>query len=351
MEFLEEALNLLHLQHQFTHRHHRHHRPMTPLDLIKRYDVIRSISEFHIKKDATYVTPPSIDIKDIYNKLEEPTWDTSNLSLEDIILRYFRDCPLRRSDTKVGYIVLNEKEYQHLWDNDAIKLTNGDIPMTHGYPNLYQHIHIHQQATDAINFKITSSILLGSNDKIDVNWKRDYFAQKLYLVAIAIAGGGTSNKEHLTTIPSRQQSTSRVRAQPADIYTTTSCTTDRQCPCDTSWTNHPSTSTTRSTILASCHLTSLTRQPSPDLLTLTHTSLISLCAHDTIRSKAHRHIQMYFPHMMNIIKWQEEATSTSRTMGRTSATSSTSTLTTNIRHSKGATTTIKYNDDNVMEID
>ena len=80
-------------------------------------------------------------------------------------------------------------------------------------------------------------------------------------------------------------------------------------------------------------------------------SLISLCAHDTIWSKAHRHIQMYFPHVMNIIKWQEEATSaTSRTVGKTSSTSST-TLTTNIMHSKGATITIKYNDDNTMDID
>ena len=70
-------------------------------------------------------------------------------------------------------------------------------------------------------------------------------------------------------------------------------------------------------------------------------SLISLDAHDTICSKAHHHIQMYFPHTMNIIKWQEEAASTSKTVGRTSATSSTSTLTTSIMHSKGATITIK----------
>ena len=80
-------------------------------------------------------------------------------------------------------------------------------------------------------------------------------------------------------------------------------------------------------------------------------SLISLCAHDTIWSKAYRHIQMYFPHMMNIVNWQEEtASATSRTMGKTSGTSSTSTLTTNIMHSKGVTITIKYNDDNTMDI-
>ena len=56
------------------------------------------------------------------------------------------------------------------------------------------------------------------------------------------------------------------------------------------------------------------------------------------------------PHMQNINKWQEEATSgTSRTIGKTSSTLST-TLTTNITYSKGATITIKYNDDN-MDID
>ena len=80
-------------------------------------------------------------------------------------------------------------------------------------------------------------------------------------------------------------------------------------------------------------------------------SLISLCAHDTIWSKAHRHIQTYFPHMLTIIKWREKTTSTSRTVGRTSGTSSNSTLTINIMHSKGTTITIKYNDDNVMEIE
>ena len=78
-------------------------------------------------------------------------------------------------------------------------------------------------------------------------------------------------------------------------------------------------------------------------------SLISLRAHETIWSKAHRHIHTYFPHMMNIVKRQEEATSTSKTIRKTSSGSGTSTLTTNIMHSKGATITITYNDD--MDID
>ena len=82
-----------------------------------------------------------MDIKDIYNWFEElvlqPDWN-----LEDIILRYFRACPLHHNDSKIGYIVLNEKEHNHLYDNDEIKLTNVDIAMQHGYPNLYQHIHL-----------------------------------------------------------------------------------------------------------------------------------------------------------------------------------------------------------------
>ena len=97
---------------------------------------------------------------------------------------------------KIGYIVLTEKEYQHLWDNDKIKMTNVDIAMSHGYPNLYHHIHIHQQATDAINFKITSCILVGLSDKIDSNWRREYLGHRLYLIAITSQwmsqGRGTS---------------------------------------------------------------------------------------------------------------------------------------------------------------
>ena len=161
--------------------------PLGPLDLLKKHDIMKSFAEFHIKRDATYIAPASMDIKEIYNKFEEPTFEwAKDLGLEDYILRYFRACPLHQNDTKIAYIVLSEKEYKHLWDNDEIKLTNVGIAMTHGYPNLYQHIHLHQQATDAINFKITSCILLGSNDKIDTNWKKEYFGQTLYLSAIAI---------------------------------------------------------------------------------------------------------------------------------------------------------------------
>ena len=136
-----------------------------PLDLLKKYDIVRSFSEY------SWFEEPELP----------PDWN-----LEDIILRYFRACPLHQNDSKTGYIVLTEKEYNHLYDNDEIKLTNVDIAMQHGYPNLYQHIHLHQQATDAINFKITSCVLVGSNDKVDINWKKEYLGQNLYLLAILI---------------------------------------------------------------------------------------------------------------------------------------------------------------------
>ena len=46
--------------------------PRGPLDLLKKHDIVRSFSEFHNKQDATYIARPSMNIKDIYNKFEEP---------------------------------------------------------------------------------------------------------------------------------------------------------------------------------------------------------------------------------------------------------------------------------------
>ena len=79
--------------------------------------------------------------------------------------------------------------------------------------------------------------------------------------------------------------------------------------------------------------------------------LLNLIDHETIWSKAHRHISSYFQHMAHIIKWQDKAAGTSEGImdhGRYIVASSISTLTTNIIHSKGATITIKYSDD--MEV-
>ena len=269
--------------------------PLGPLDLLNKPDITKSISEFHIKRDASYIAPASMDIKDIYNKFEETTWNTSDLSLSDVILRYFTSCPTHRSDAKIGYIVLTEKECQHLWDNDEIKMTNVDIAKSNGYPNLYQHIHIHQQATEAISFKVTSSILVGLNDKIDINWKRDYLAQKLYLIAINIMVDEPRTRNIL-----------------------------RPYRCDSS--QHQEFELNRPTSTPPLHVPSIDnvlvilRGPSAQHIydKVSHVfgqtaitgplnshahSLISLCAHDTIWSKAHRHIQMYFPHMMNIISY------------------------------------------------
>ena len=76
-----------------------------------------------------------MDINNIYNRFEKPLLQP-DWNLEDIIFRYFRACPLHQNDTKMGYIVLTEKEYNRLYDNDEIKLTNIDIAMQRGYPNL-----------------------------------------------------------------------------------------------------------------------------------------------------------------------------------------------------------------------
>ena len=81
--------------------------PLRPLDLLNKQDIVKSVSELHIKRDASYIAPASMDIKDIYNKFEETTWNTSDLSLNDIILRYFRSCPLHRNDNNIGHIVVN----------------------------------------------------------------------------------------------------------------------------------------------------------------------------------------------------------------------------------------------------
>ena len=213
MEWLEADLNLHHLTTSVNPSPSPASppSPLGPLDYLKKEDIKRSFSEFHIKRDATYIAPASMDIKEIYNKFEDPIFQP-DLNLEDYVLRYFRACLLHQNDQKVAYIILTEKEYNHLWDNDEIKLTNVDIAMTHGYPNLYQHIHLHQQAIDAINFKITSCVLLGSNEKIDINWKKvlEYLRQNLYLAALVIKVDEPRRRNILRPYCRDKQSTTRV---------------------------------------------------------------------------------------------------------------------------------------------
>ena len=86
-----------------------------------------------------------MDIKDLYNRFDEPVLEPTDLNIDDFILRYFRACPLHQNDTKVAYIVLTSNEYNHLDERNEIKLTNVDISLQAGYPNLYKHIHLHQR--------------------------------------------------------------------------------------------------------------------------------------------------------------------------------------------------------------
>ena len=142
-------------------------------------------SELHIKRDASYIAPASMDIKDIYNRFEEPIVKPS-LNIEEVIHKYFRACPPHQSDSNIGYIVFNDVELHYVEDQDKVQLPNIDTALQAGCPHLCQHIHLHQQATDAIKLKITSTLLLGLNDKVDNNWKRDYPSRTQYLVAILI---------------------------------------------------------------------------------------------------------------------------------------------------------------------
>ena len=139
--------------------------PLGPLDSIRKHN-IKMFSAFHIKRDATYLAPPSVDIKDIYNQSFTPILDP-NLDTFEAIGKYFRACPHHQSDQKNAYFVLYDDEFRYLESHNKIQLTNVDPLLQAGYPSLYQHIHLHQQTTDTINFRITSSLLLGANDKIE----------------------------------------------------------------------------------------------------------------------------------------------------------------------------------------
>ena len=164
--------------------------------------------------------------------------------------------------------------------------------MQHGYTTHYQHIHLYQQATDAINFKITSCVLVGSNDKIDINWKKDYLGQNLYLIAIAIKvdeprtwnilrpyrRDSSQHQEFELNQPTPPLHVPSVGHQLVVLRGPTA-----QYIFDK--VNHPA--------IVSSHVSDQTSISEP--LNSNAHSLIRLRAHDTIRSKAHRHIHMYFP--------------------------------------------------------
>ena len=92
-------------------------------------------SEFRIKRDANYIAPASMDIKDIYNKFEEPI-TKPDLNIEQVIAEYFRACPPRQNDHKLAYIILYGNEYHYFDQQDRIQLTNIDPLLQVGYLNL-----------------------------------------------------------------------------------------------------------------------------------------------------------------------------------------------------------------------
>ena len=170
--------------------------PTGPLDYLHKLNIIKMFSDFHIKRDATDLAPPSVDIKDIYNQFFTPVLDV-DLDLEHAIARYFKPCPPHQNDQRIAFIALYEDEFRHFENSNHIQLANINPLMQHGFSNLYQHIHLHQQATDAINFnKITWSLLLGANDKIPDNFKETLLRQQPYLVAILVHPHSRKSSQH-----------------------------------------------------------------------------------------------------------------------------------------------------------
>ena len=110
--------------------------PLGPLDDLRKPNIINMFSEFHIKRDATDLAPPSMDIKGIYNKFEEPSIKP-DLNIKQVIAQYFRACSTSQNDHKIAYIVLYDSERFLLNQHDRIRLTNIDPLLQAGYPNLY----------------------------------------------------------------------------------------------------------------------------------------------------------------------------------------------------------------------
>ena len=289
--------------------------PLGPLDNLRKHNIVKVFSEFHIKRDATHLAPPSVDIKDIYKQFFTPILDPS-LNLEETIGAYFRACPPHQNDQKIAYILLC---------NNRIRLTNVDPLLQAGYPNLYQHIHLHQQATDAINFMITSSLLLGANDKFEDKFKEEFPHQQLYLVAILVKTDEPWTRNILH--PYRRESSQHQECelnQPTSVQLLHINETGHILSIVEGPTGKYIFKKVHSPQISSTHLFDQSSISGP--LNSNAHSLMNLVNHKTIWSKAHRHINVYIPHMMHIVKRQEQAASTSkRTMMGTSGLS-TSTL-------------------------
>ena len=82
--------------------------------------------------------------------------------------------------------MLCSDEWKHLESTGHIQLSNVDLLMQQGPPNLYQHTHLHQQATQTVNLKITSSLPLEANDKISDHIMDKFLQQQLYLTCILV---------------------------------------------------------------------------------------------------------------------------------------------------------------------
>ena len=133
--------------------------------------------------------------------------------------------------------------------------------------------------------------LVGSNDKIDINWKKEYLGHRLFLVAINIAVDEPRTRN--ISRPYRRESSQHQEFElnqpastpPLHVPSIGNVLVILRGPTGQyifDKVNHPG--------IVSSHVFDQTAISGP-LNSHAH-SLISLCAHDTIWSEAHRHIQV-----------------------------------------------------------
>ena len=175
----------------------------------------------------------SIELGSVYPWLLELRWLDVLLAIDSKIQSYVRTSTTRRSSRHTSRLVLDIRTIWRLLTSSSTKMSTSTSSSTATYSwptstlyfmldtqNLYQHIHLHQQATGAINFKITSCLLLGAKwqDQRQLQG-RVPTSEPLPPLPSWSRLMNPRDKEHPASTQERVITTSRVWAQPADIST------------------------------------------------------------------------------------------------------------------------------------
>ena len=99
--------------------------PLRPLDNLRKHNIIKMSQGSTSSLMLHTSSPPSVDIKDIYNQFFSPILDPS-INLKETVGAYFRTRPPHQNDQKIAYIVLYDNEFRYLESRNKIQLTNVD---------------------------------------------------------------------------------------------------------------------------------------------------------------------------------------------------------------------------------